>query len=349
MGVKSWFNFNNQDSRDFDVTIEHYPNYPVAERIVEFIHVDGRNGDYIRDTGAYANVTETYSIYFHQWQIGEYSAVREVATWLNGSTGYCRLSDSYDPRTYRMAVMNKYTEYKSFHGKVYQVDVEFSCKPQRYILGGDQPVSIADGRIHNDYMPCYPLLRVVGNGDITIGGNTISVRNNANKTMYIDTETQDAYSGYASGNNVQTWKGPYTRERGGNTAKFNVTKFNPNDYLEIYLSYTASIPNTRTDQWSHTIVPSVAFSWTYNVGGAFVDGAYTITKAAENNQIVFTTATSGASMVNEIVLSDVRVSAVSNRNGDIVVLDEFPHVPTGGTTVTYTTTSLEVIPRWWTL
>ena len=344
MGV-NYFVFDGKSTKDFNVTeieIEHRPNYPVAERVVEFIHVDGRNGDYVRDTGAYQNVTMTYSIFFRNWSIGVESAVRDVATWLNGSNGYCRLEDSYDPLVYRMAVMHKYTEYKNFRGKVYQVDVEFSCKPQRYIKGGDQPITFTN-RIDNPYMPCYPLLVVVGNGDITIGGNTISVRNNAGKTMYIDTETQDAYSGVESSGGSQAWTGPYVLGN-GDTKTFKVTKFNPNRFLEIFLTYTVKIANYRMDSMSHVIDPSTDFSYTYSVGGALVDGAYSIVKTAENNSIVF------EGLRNyEVTLSSVKVSAVSNRNGDIVVSGQFPVVPTKKKKISYSTTSLQVIPRWWTL
>ena len=52
------FTFNGVSSDTHKVTVEKCPSYPVANRVVEHIQVPGRNGDLIRDTGAYNNVDQ---------------------------------------------------------------------------------------------------------------------------------------------------------------------------------------------------------------------------------------------------------------------------------------------------
>ena len=59
----STFTLNGVSSATYNVTVEKCPSYAVAQRVVEHIQIPGRNGDLIRDTGAYGNVEQTYSIY----------------------------------------------------------------------------------------------------------------------------------------------------------------------------------------------------------------------------------------------------------------------------------------------
>lgn len=47
--------FNGVASSAYGIVVESCPSYAAAPRKVEYISVEGRNGDLIRDTGAYAN------------------------------------------------------------------------------------------------------------------------------------------------------------------------------------------------------------------------------------------------------------------------------------------------------
>ena len=331
--------------------IEKNPDYPVAERVVEYIHVDGRNGDYVRDTGAYANVPMTYSIYYNATKRYDglpssfQEASRELANWLNATRGYCRLEDSYDHDVFRLATMQKYTEYKNWRGKYGRVDVEFSCMPQRFLVAGEEEVEVTDF-IDNLYMPCYPILIVVGNGTVEFNGCIIEVNNNDGQTMYIDLETQDAYSGAVDSQEMQLWVGPYNVAH-GQTQTFTITTFPVALYDTIYLTYTAKVATvgSRVNKL-HAIDPRSNFSYTYTDGGALSNESYTVTKNAGSNQIVFT---SGSGLTQNNTFTNVRVSTVANRNADVVFSGAPPVVPTGGTSVSHTFSSLTAIPRWWVL
>lgn len=336
MGV-SWFKFGNVTSTAFGVKVERRPNYPVAERVVEFIHVDGRNGDYIRDTGAYSNVTMTYSIYFTDDTKSFQEQSRAIAMWLNGSSGYKRLEDSYDPDVFRMAVMSKYTEYENYfdtHGKV---DVEFTCKPQRFLKSGDDPVGTYWGgryMIPNDYMPCYPLIEVHGAGTIHYGTANIIVGTNPIGTMF-DTETMYSYWGNISNPQAQSFGG-FVTAVANEVKECRITKWNPYADDELYFSYRDG------DVGLKRII-------TYADALSVTASNYTITKAANSHTVVFT-ASSNVSISNMVSVTDILISNCENRNDIVQWNSPLPPVPEGG--LEFTTdgfTSVTVYPRWWVL
>lgn len=310
---------------------------------MERIHVDGRNGDLVRDTGAYSNVDMKYQIYFN----GQSSSFQEVAInvafWLNGSTGYNRLEDSYDPDIFRQAMMTSYTEYRNWQNAFGRAEVVFSCKPQRFFKSGEVEIS-ATPTLQNDWMPCHPLLVVTGNGVIRIGDSTIVVSNNAGNTLNIDTETENAYSGDIANPKTQTLTGEVTIPRANSyTLPLN---FDANESGEIYLTFDLEAAgNVFSSHYDFEIDPSTA--WSYSEVLWNNTTIMTATKDAEVNEITFATGTSFGSP--QITITNLVVRTLKNRNADIAVTGGFPILPTGGTSCSFTTDSLSLYPRWWTL
>ena len=196
--------YNGTNSDTYNVTVEKCPSYPVAQRVVEHIRIDGRNGDLIRDTGAYANVDQVYSIWFDGRTSSMQDVAHSVALWLNGSHGYCRLEDTYDPNVYRLAVMSEYTEYKNFRNRIGRADVTFSCKPQRFLKSGENFVAITGATLANSYMDCYPVYAFQGNGNVSINGSVITITDNPGE-IYIDSETQDCWAGSSDPDVTQSY------------------------------------------------------------------------------------------------------------------------------------------------
>lgn len=334
MGV-SWFKFGSIMSTAFNIKIERRPNYPVAERVVEFIHVDGRNGDYIRDTGAYSNVTVSYSIYFTDSTKSFHEQSRDIALWLNGSSGYKRLEDSYDPDVFRLAVMSKYTEYENFFGTHGKVDVEFTCKPQRFLKSGEEPTStVMGGILPNNYMPCYPLFEIHGSGTIHYGTDNIIIGNNPVGTMF-DTETMYSYWGNISNPQSQAFGGFVTAVP-NEVKECVINKWNPYRDTELYLSF-------RDGDVGIKRILTVGDELSYSAS------TYTVTKAANTWKIVFT-AKSNVSISNMTNVTDIVISNCENRNDIVQWNSPLPPVPDGGLLFSTTgLTSITIYPRWWVL
>ncbi|MBP5597459.1 MAG: hypothetical protein J6Y02_18950 [Pseudobutyrivibrio sp.] len=54
--------FNGASSKDFGVEVETFPNYVAPQKEYEAIHIPGRNGDLLIDSGTYSNVEKRYKV-----------------------------------------------------------------------------------------------------------------------------------------------------------------------------------------------------------------------------------------------------------------------------------------------
>lgn len=331
------FTFNGVSSDTYKVTVEKCPSYPVAQRVVEHIQVPGRNGDLIRDTGAYSNVEQIYSIWFDGRSDSMQEAARDIAMWLNGSFGYCRLEDTYDQDVYRMAVMSNYTEYRNFRNRLGRADVTFSCKPQRWLKTGESLVPVAGATLSNQYMDCYPIYAVTGNGDVTINGFKFTVSNNSGQTVYIDSETQDCWSGSLTRNESAVL--PSATVSSVTPTATRAIPFNLTGLTNVYLSYNIGTAGGFT---SGVLEIPVASNFSQTISNIFPSWSFTISKTANDPNITFTYV-SGTSVIG----ISSSVSTALNRNEDVT--GDIVGVPHGGCSVSSTVTSLSWIPRWWTL
>ena len=337
MGV---ITFNGTDSTDYGIRVEKCPDYPAAQRKVEFISVEGRSGDLVRDTQAWNNVEQTYSVYFSDSGATFQELSGAVARWLLGSKGYCRLEDDYYPDVYRMAVYSRLIQNRNFLNQKGRADLVFNCKPQRYFKTGEQWQSITSGSSFvNDYMPCYPVFEVTGNGTVEYGDTLITVSNNTGKTLYIDTELQDAYTGTLSGEpfsvsyNVGTFQwfaAPYSQDV--------MLPSNFADYSHVYVSYsTSGGASGILDIDMSTNFSQKNGDWTvaHTVGDGFfnfsLDGTQTVYPGGQFFSIVGT------------------ITSVFNRNSDIQISGNMDPFQTGSTEITHSVSALRIQPRTWTL
>lgn len=221
----STFTFNGKTSSSFGLSIEHWPDMRAPERVVDKIQVPGRNGDLTMDTGAYGNVTMEYEVYFNSGSDTFFEKTRKIFNWLLGSKGYCRLSDTYDSAVYRMALCANLEKFIDYLNKYGRSTIEFDCKPQKFLTAGETEVTLTSGNtVTNNYMPCYPLFKVTGNGTLTVGTNALVISNNSGQTMTIDCETMNCYTGTTNRNADVTVSGEFPRlENGSNTITFTNT------------------------------------------------------------------------------------------------------------------------------
>ena len=332
------FTFNGISSDTYNIKVEKCPSYPVASRVVEHIAVPGRNGDLIRDTGAWSNVDMTYSVYYDGSASSFQTVSHSIASWLNGSFGYCRLEDTYDPDVYRMAVMSNYTDYRNFLNKKGRADITFSCKPQRFLKSGESFTNLS-GTVSNPYMDCFPIYEVGGNGSVTINGHTFTVSGNLNGITYVDSETGEAWSGnfemrkqefpiVSLSSNNSSVSVPFTLNTTGLTSSLYWNTWITNAGNTHY--HGTDITNTSSASLSY--IRGVSPTDSYNVS---------VTRASGSNTVVFTLNSGGPVEVRTVV------TTTDNRNenvkGDIV------GIPHGSATASKTANSLRYMPRWWVL
>lgn len=137
--------WNGVSSDTIGVVVERIPNRYVPTRRFSPQQAAGRNGNILLVDKSFPNVEQEYEVYLSAEAQGLPSVARACAEWLMGPDGYCRLEDSYDPTVYREAFLMGGYDLENILNKFGRCTITFSCKPQKYLLTGDTPISIPAG------------------------------------------------------------------------------------------------------------------------------------------------------------------------------------------------------------
>lgn len=299
------FIFDGIDSKGYGVYISGSGVYNAPERDIEVIEIHGRNGAYILDNGRFRNITLTYPAGMFGDNEGAFAdGIRRLRNALASRKGYCKLIDEYNPLEYRMAVYRGGLDVDptAINGSntAAQFDIVFECKPQRFLIDGDQPVKMTNGgTITNPTLfDSKPLLLVRGYGSIVIGGETINIQNTPIGQITVGSSGEDASPVVIEFNGSQLENGdaisinrvefmtivgaPSGKRFDGDSAFTTSPYFTPQDdlsaggYWNVYFSYapqtfvkgTASNKNTSftatyglNDGTDNTVQYSITYSY----------------------------------------------------------------------------------------
>lgn len=188
------FTFNGKSSGDYGLLVSNISVFGAPARVVEKIQVPYRNGDLLIDSGAYNNYIVAYEVSIIQ---NTQEVMRDIANWLLKTNGYAELSDDYNTDTYWMASYYNQLDFTMATLNRYgSATISFDCKPQRYLNSGTSAITY--NTTYNiltnpTYMTARPLIRVNGNGTFAINGKSVTVTNNANSFINIDSEQMQCY------------------------------------------------------------------------------------------------------------------------------------------------------------
>lgn len=225
--MRNWLSYDGKSSKDFGVYISGLNTFGAAERDQESISVAGRNGDLTIDNGRFRNVVVSYPAFIYRDFESNVAAFRNH---LLSRTSYKRLEDTYHPDEFRLA---KFTG--SFDADVIntlnagEFNITFDCYPQRFLKSGEISHAFnTAGSIRNDYeQTALPLVRVYGDGAVTINGITITISGSDTYTD-IDCDIQEAYKDTlnVSKNNTITLNDGefFSLSSGDNTVTFTTTR-----------------------------------------------------------------------------------------------------------------------------
>lgn len=165
-------------SRTYGVYITGQAVYNAPQREVEMISIPGRNGQLALDKGRFENIEVTYPAGIYADTEADFAeAVSNFRNFLCSRDGYVRIEDEYNPNEYRMGVYKSGLEVTPAMLKAGEFDITFDCKPQRWLKSGETAVTVDSGDVISNptLFESSPLLEATGNGDIEIGGETISI------------------------------------------------------------------------------------------------------------------------------------------------------------------------------
>jgi len=192
--------FGGVNSADFGIYISGEGVFDAPKRAVEMIAVPGRNGEIALDQGYWENIDIVYPAFNYEDDLDTFaerlSAFRNAICSLKG---YQRLSDTFHPDEYRMAVYSEGLEVTPIkYNTAANFDLKFDCKPQRWLTEGETAVTVASGdTLTNPTLyDAGPLLMVEGYGKINIGDYPLEIVNDVLGTvsLYNSVMTQKSIS-----------------------------------------------------------------------------------------------------------------------------------------------------------
>ena len=172
--------FDGQTSKSFNVYITGEGVFNAPERDVEMITIPGRNGAYALDNGRFENIQVTYPASIVADNETDFAtAVSDFRNFLCSRSGYCRLTDEYNPNEYRMAIYKSGLEVDSKILRAGEFNITFECKPQRWLTSGESPTTVSNnGTLTNPtYFESSPLLASLGYGNIAFNGFEVEIEN----------------------------------------------------------------------------------------------------------------------------------------------------------------------------
>ena len=165
MPIDSYFIFNGTRSDDMGLLMASDPVSVHPARRGELYPIPGRNGSIVREDGSYDTYTITYDVMLDAGSTsgGMYTQARDVAAWLLGSRGFCRLEDSFEPNHYRLARCAASMSIENRLLRFGRAQIAFEVQPQRYLKSGETPLTFRGGSVYTITNPtnfeARPLLR----------------------------------------------------------------------------------------------------------------------------------------------------------------------------------------------
>lgn len=200
--MMNYFVFNGRDSRDFNTYLAASNMFDAPARDIESMSIPGRNGNIIFDNGRFSNFAGSLSAYIPK---GMQSMTGQLRAALMSVTSYARYEDTMHPGEYRLARYGGAFEIEDSDRVGAAFTLSFDCKPQRFLVSGERPISVSNGSVlyNPTSFDALPLIVCTGNGTITFGGKTLTVSGNAGQ-IYIDCEGQNAFLGSTNKNSFVT-------------------------------------------------------------------------------------------------------------------------------------------------
>ena len=144
MPINDYFIFDGKNSLDYGLHMASDPTAIHPARRGDLFPIPGRNGSIVREDGSYDTYTITYDVLLDSKDKASdvYAHAREVAEWLLGSRGFCRLEDSYEPEYFRLARCAAQMSVENRLARFGRAQISFEVQPQRYLKSGESEIMI---------------------------------------------------------------------------------------------------------------------------------------------------------------------------------------------------------------
>lgn len=208
-------------------TVERYPDFKKPSRKVTRYVVPGRNGDIVLFEDAFNNIEQAYEVYTGGGANEAPIFFGALAAVLY-KVGYQKLSDTYDPTHFRLAMFYGGADVENSFNKHGKTTLIFDCRPERFLNSGDSYINVTSGQVLTNptSFTAMPLIAIDINPNVSsyvsINGVTLNIDSPYRTThgsVYFDSETMNAYTGTLNRNQYVSGTYP-TLGAGDNTIEF---------------------------------------------------------------------------------------------------------------------------------
>lgn len=192
------------------------PIYNSPEPDVKSVSIQGRSGDLLIDNNRYRNIVVEYPCVIPAATGNQMSAANCLAglrSFLLLNRGYLKIADSFNVSEYRLGrYVGGLEVHPTITGDAATFTLVFSCKPQRWLVSGDQEITLTRQSSDSMYFGYFqnptqfhslPIVTLTGTGSGNVQiykaagsadyiSTTIRI-DNLDGTIIIDCELQDAY------------------------------------------------------------------------------------------------------------------------------------------------------------
>ena len=196
MGLLNHLTYDSVDSSSFGVFISGEGVFDAPARRGEMITIPGRNGSLFMDEGVFENITVEYPAFIGTGYEALFrDRLGDLRSALTSRGNYKRLEDTYHPDEFRLGVYRSGLEVDpKVITRAGNFTLKFDCKPQRYLVSGEDPIILTSGALITNPTLFYakPLLKVIGNGTVRIEPYEFIVSGNDGE-IWIDSEIMESY------------------------------------------------------------------------------------------------------------------------------------------------------------
>ena len=199
MGLLNHLTYDGVDSSSFGVFISGDGVFDAPARRGEMISIPGRNGSLFMDEGVFENIEVEYPAFIGTGYEALFrQKLGDLRSWLSSRGNYKRLTDTYHPDEFRLGVYHEGLEVDpKVITRAGEFTLKFDCKPQRFLISGERSIFLNgnDTIVNPTLFESSPIIRVIGNGTVSIGENgkyRFKVSNNSG-IITIDTDIMEAY------------------------------------------------------------------------------------------------------------------------------------------------------------
>lgn len=199
--MRNTITFGGVDLSTMGLYISGGGTFNAPTRAYDTVDVPGRDGSVILSEKRLENVELTYPAFMYS---NFKAGMRSLRSFLLSKIGYQRLSDTYHPDEYRLAVYEGGLEVEAVEKlNAGQFELIFNCKPQRWLTSGEIAEGFtADGTITNpSYLTSMPLIRAYGTGKFYVNDTEVQITA-ADVYTDIDCDIMECFKGNANKNGM---------------------------------------------------------------------------------------------------------------------------------------------------